>query len=45
VLKKEERKSNTTIATDLNGVGGFDIQSDGFTREGLDEDLHRHLVG
>jgi hypothetical protein len=24
----------------LNGVGGFDVQSDGLASEGLDEDLH-----
>ena len=24
----------------FNGVGGFDLQSDGFSGQGLDEDLH-----
>jgi hypothetical protein len=27
----------------LDGVGGLDIQRDGLTREGLHENLHRHL--
>ena len=26
----------------LDGVAGLDVQRDGLTRQGLDEDLHRH---
>jgi len=41
-------RGNTFLVLDLlldslNGVGGFDIQSDCLTREGLDKNLHRHL--
>ena len=29
----------------VDGVGGFDLEGDGFAREGLDENLHLGLVG
>lgn len=27
----------------VDGIGGFDLEGDGFAREGLDEDLHDGL--
>jgi len=29
----------------VDGVGGFDLEGDGFAREGLDKDLHDGLAG
>lgn len=29
----------------VDGVGGFDLEGDGFAREGLDQDLHDGLAG
>lgn len=29
----------------VDGVGRFDLEGDGFTREGFDEDLHAGLEG